>query len=70
MKRPAETKEPKGQGKPADRNSSREAQLDEALDETFPASDPVSLGHSDHAGVPPNHRRSAEDDRKSKRKRP
>jgi hypothetical protein len=26
--------------------------LDEALDESFPASDPVSLGHSEHAGRP------------------
>ena len=26
--------------------------LDEALDESFPASDPVSLGHSDHIGQP------------------
>jgi hypothetical protein len=39
--------------KPADRN--REAALDEALEETFPASDPVAIGHSDHAGEPPNH---------------
>jgi hypothetical protein len=26
--------------------------LDEALDETFPASDPVSVGHSEHVGRP------------------
>ena len=26
--------------------------LDEALDESFPASDPVSLGHSEHVGQP------------------
>jgi hypothetical protein len=26
--------------------------LDEALDETFPASDPVSIGHNDHPGKP------------------
>ena len=26
--------------------------LDEALDESFPASDPVALGHSEHAGQP------------------
>ena len=29
-----------------------EAMLDEALDESFPASDPVELGHSDHVGRP------------------
>lgn len=28
----------------------REAALDEALDESFPASDPVELGHSEHVG--------------------
>jgi hypothetical protein len=32
----------------------REAQLDEALKESFPASDPVELGHSDHVGRPKN----------------
>ena len=26
--------------------------LDEALDESFPASDPVAIGHSEHAGQP------------------
>jgi hypothetical protein len=26
--------------------------LDDALDNSFPASDPVSLGHSDHVGQP------------------
>jgi hypothetical protein len=26
--------------------------LDEALDESFPASDPVSVGHSEHVGRP------------------
>ena len=26
--------------------------LDEALEESFPASDPVSLGHSEHVGQP------------------
>ncbi len=26
--------------------------LDDALDKSFPASDPVSLGHSDHVGQP------------------
>ena len=35
--------------------------LDEALDESFPASDPVSLGHSEHVGQPkPKRKRSAE----------
>jgi acyl dehydratase len=29
--------------------------LDEALEQTFPASDPVALGHSEHAGTPPSH---------------
>jgi hypothetical protein len=27
--------------------------LDEALEETFPASDPTAIGRSDHAGAPP-----------------
>jgi hypothetical protein len=40
----------------SEKDRSREAALDEALDETFPASDPVAVGHSDHAGVPPSHR--------------
>lgn len=26
--------------------------LDEALEESFPASDPVSVGHSEHVGQP------------------
>ncbi len=29
-----------------------EETLDEALDETFPASDPVAVGHSEHLGRP------------------
>jgi acyl dehydratase len=29
--------------------------LDEALQESFPASDPVAVGHSEHAGTPPGH---------------
>jgi uncharacterized protein len=33
-----------------------ESRLDEALEDTFPASDPVSLGHTDHAGAPPGHK--------------
>jgi acyl dehydratase len=31
------------------------AKLDEALEESFPASDPVALGHSEHAGTPRGH---------------
>lgn len=35
--------------------------LDEALDESFPASDPVSLGHSEHVGQPkPRRKKSGE----------
>lgn len=34
--------------------------LDEALDESFPASDPVSLGHSEHVGQPKSKRRKGE----------
>jgi hypothetical protein len=33
-------------------NLPTEETLDEALDETFPASDSVAVGHSDHAGRP------------------
>ncbi len=36
----------------SDRDASSEAQLDEALEDSFPASDPVSVEHSDHAGAP------------------
>lgn len=35
--------------------------LDEALDESFPASDPVSVGHSEHVGQPkPKRKKSGE----------
>lgn len=34
--------------------------LDEALDESFPASDPVSLGHSEHVGQPKPKRKKGE----------
>lgn len=34
--------------------------LDEALDESFPASDPVSLGHSEHVGQPKSKRKKGE----------
>lgn len=37
------------------KQSHREDMLDEALDESYPASDPVSLGHTDHAGRPGDH---------------
>lgn len=30
----------------------RDAALDEALEESFPASDPVEIGHSEHTGRP------------------
>ncbi|MDP1700160.1 MAG: hypothetical protein Q8L53_04255 [Aestuariivirga sp.] len=33
--------------------------LDEALDESFPASDPVSLGHSERVGQPKPKRKTA-----------
>lgn len=32
--------------------------LDEALKESFPASDPVAVGHSEHAGTPSGHESS------------
>ena len=32
--------------------SEEERKLDEALEESFPASDPVSVGHNDHPGSP------------------
>jgi hypothetical protein len=31
--------------------------FDDALDKSFPASDPVSLGHSDHVGQPKSARK-------------
>ena len=34
---------------------SRGRGLDEALEETFPASDPVAIGHSEHVGAPAGH---------------
>ena len=34
------------------RKISTDAKLDEGLEETFPASDPVSVGHSEHVGGP------------------
>jgi hypothetical protein len=38
----------------------RERLLDEAIEGTFPSSDPVAIGHSDHAGAPPDRRTSGE----------
>ena len=35
-----------------ERRSEREAELDEGLEETFPASDPVSATRSSHPGKP------------------
>ena len=51
------TRDPRKQPE-AEKDQHREAALDEALEETFPASDPVAVGHSDHAGVPPSHQGS------------
>ncbi len=52
----------------SDEHSSSEAQLDEALEDSFPASDPVSVEHSDHAGAPPDHVGTAKDRISSGRK--
>jgi hypothetical protein len=70
MTRRRENEEPK----PARRISSaeddsREARLDEALEDTFPASDPVSVEHSEHAGLPPDHGGTAKDRTSPDRKR-
>lgn len=46
----------------------RETRLDEALGDTFPASDPVSSEHSEHAGVPPKHKSSAKKPAAKKRR--
>ena len=41
---------------PRDKSASdREASLDEALAESFPASDPVAVGRTEHAGAPRDH---------------
>jgi uncharacterized protein len=37
--------------------------LDEALRETFPGSDPIALGHSDHVGSPKGHTHSVTSER-------
>ena len=34
--------------------------LDDALDKSFPASDPVSLGHTDHVGQPKSDRKKGD----------
>jgi hypothetical protein len=57
MSRKPDTSAPDTRKQPDnEKDRSREDALDEALEETFPASDPVAVGHSDHAGIPPNHR--------------
>ncbi|NIX77264.1 hypothetical protein [Microvirga terricola] len=57
-------KTPKDQSaRQAEKKSGADTRLDEALEETFPASDPVAVGHSEHAGSPPNHK-------SARRKRP
>jgi hypothetical protein len=43
---------------PRNVKASINAKLDEALEETFPASDPVSLGHSEHVGQPKSARKN------------
>jgi hypothetical protein len=43
--------------------SDDDGKLDEALEESFPASDPVSIGHNEHPGSPASPP-SDEDDRK------
>ena len=43
----------------SDQDGRSEAQLDEALEGGFPASDPVSAEHSDHAGAPADHHGTA-----------
>jgi hypothetical protein len=53
-RKPVTTPDPRKQPE-TEKDLGREAALDEALEETFPASDPVAVGHSDHAGVPPSH---------------
>lgn len=35
-----------------ERRSAREAELDEGLEDTFPASDPISMTRSSHPGKP------------------
>ena len=44
--------------------------LDDALDKSFPASDPVSLGHSDHVGQPNSVQREGDDSPAAQRKTP
>jgi hypothetical protein len=42
---------------PRNDKASIDKKLDEALEESFPASDPVSLGHSEHIGQPKSARK-------------
>ena len=48
-----EMDKPRVEQRPEPSADDRERLLDEALDASFPASDPVAIGHSDHAGAPP-----------------
>jgi hypothetical protein len=43
---------------PRNDKASIDKKLDEALKESFPASDPVSLGHSEHVGQPKSARKN------------
>jgi len=52
MKPAADPKHPKRAEK---QPGKADAALDEALEETFPASDPPAVGHTDHVGAPPSH---------------
>lgn len=56
MARQPGTKGPKDRSSRVDKGTGADARLDEALEETFPASDPVAVGRSDHVGSPPNHK--------------
>jgi hypothetical protein len=43
---------------PRNDKASINEKLDEALEASFPASDPVSLGHSEHVGQPKSARKN------------
>lgn len=66
-KSPPKNAPPKSaQQKDKEKRKKEDDYLDEALEETFPASDPVAVGRSDHAGAPPSHQSSAEPGRQRK----
>jgi hypothetical protein len=44
---------------PLRHNATTNEKLDDALDNSFPASDPVSLGHSDRIGQPTSVRKKS-----------